>query len=169
MLNKNRIKIFSRKSSYGAVFAERFNRTIKDLLKRPVFEKGDGNWINILPTITKQHNKRTHTSTHLSPKDASLKKNEGFVYKNLLDKRKKIKPKFQVNDLVRTAHLMKTFSKGDTANWSFKLYKITERINDTIPSYRLDNLPESYNEALLKNTELTLKEKNSVMKKLNLS
>ena len=42
-LNKNNIKLYSRKSSYGAVFADHFNRTIRDLLKRPVFEKGDGN------------------------------------------------------------------------------------------------------------------------------
>ena len=53
-LNKTDIKLYSRNTSLGAVFAERFNRTIRDLLKRPVFEKGDGNWIDILPVITKQ-------------------------------------------------------------------------------------------------------------------
>ena len=73
-LTKNNIKLYSRNSSLGAVFAERFNRTIRDLLKRPVFEKGDGKWIDILPTITKQYNNRIHTSTKLSPKDASFKK-----------------------------------------------------------------------------------------------
>ena len=87
----------------------------------------------------------------------------------MLDKRKKIKPKFQLNNLVRTAYLKKTFSKGDTTNWSYKLYKITEINKDTIPSYRLDNLPERYNESLLKKTELTLKENNGVLKNLNLS
>ena len=81
----------------------------------------------------------------------------------------KITPKFQINDLVRTTDLKKTFSKGDTTNWSYKLYIITEIINDTIPSYRLDNLPERYNESLLKKTELTMKENNSVMKKLNIT
>ena len=98
-----------------------------------------------------------------------LKKNEGVVYKNLLDKRKKVKPNFQMNDFVRTADLKKTFSKSDTTNWSYKLYKITETINDTIPSYKIDNLSERYNESLLKKTNLTMKENNSVMKKLNLS
>ena len=82
-LNKNNIKLYSRNSSYGAVFAERFNRTIRDLLKKPVFEKSDGNWIDISSTITKQNNNRIHSSTKLSPKDASLKKNEGYVYTNL--------------------------------------------------------------------------------------
>ena len=113
-LNKNNIKLYSRNSSLGAVFAERFNRTIRNLLKKIVFEKGDGNWIDVLPTITKQYNNRIHSSTKLTPIQASLKKNEGFVYKNLLDKRKKIKPKYEIGDLVRTADLKKTFSKSDT-------------------------------------------------------
>ena len=168
-LNKNNIKLYSRNSSYGAVFAERFNRSIRDLLKKIVFENGDANWIDVLQTITKQYNNRIHSSTKLSPKDASLKRNEGFVYKNLLDKRNKIEPKYQINDLVRTADLKKTFSKGDTTNWSYKLYKITEIIKDTIPSYKIDNLKERYNESLLKKTNLSMKENNSVMKKLDLS
>ena len=167
-LNKNNIKLYSRNSSYGAVFAERFNRTIRHLLKRLVFEKGESNWIDVLPTITKQYNNRIHSSTKLSLRDASLKKNEGFVFKKLLDKRKKIKPKYQINDLVRVADLKKTFSKGDTTNWSYKLYKITEIIKDTIPSYHIDNLSERYNESLLKKTELTMEENDNVMKKLNI-
>ena len=114
--------------------------------------------------MTKQYNNRIHSSTKLSPVQASLKKTEGYVYNNLLDKRKKVKPKYQLNDLVRVADLRKTFSKSDTTNWSYKIYKITEIINDTIPSYRLDNLPERYNESLLKKTELTRKENNTVMK-----
>ena len=167
-MNKNNIKLYSRNTSYGAVFAERFNRTIRDLLKRPVFEKGDGNWIDVLPTITKQYNKKVHSSTKLTPIQASLKKNEGYVYKRLLDKRKKIKPKVQLNDLVRTADLRKTFSKGDTTNWSYTLYKVTEIVNDTIPSYEIDNLQERYNESILKKTDLSMKENKDVMKKLRL-
>ena len=168
-LNKNDIKLYSRNTSYSAVFAERVNRTIRDLLKEPVFEKGDAKWIDILPTITKQYKNKVHSSTKLPPIQAGLKKNEGFVYKNLIDKRNKIKPKYKIGDLVRTADLKKTFSKSDTTNWSYKLYKITEIVTDTIPSYKKNNnLPERYNESLLKKTKLTLKENNSVMKKLRL-
>ena len=165
-LNKNNIKLYSRNSSFGSVFAECFNPTIRDLLKKIVSEQSDAKWIDILQTIPRQYNNRVHTSTKLSPKDASFKENEGYAYKNLLDKTKKIKPKFQKNNLVRTAGLKKTFSKGDTTNWSYKLYKSTETINDTIPSYKIDNLPERYNEALLKKTELTMKENINVLKKL---
>ena len=104
----------------------------------------------------------------MTPIQASLKKNEDYVYKNLLDKRKKLTPKFQINDLVRTADLKRTFSKGDTTNWSYKLYKVTEIINDTIPSYKIDKLEERYNQSLLKKTELTMKENKDVMKKLSI-
>ena len=102
----------------------------------------------------------------MTPIQASLKDNEGYVHKNLLDIRKKVKPKFQLNDRVRVANIKMTFSKGDTANWSYKLYKITEKFNDTIPSYKIDNLRERYNESLLKKTELTMKEIKDVMKKI---
>ena len=120
-LIKNNMKIYSRNTSPGAVFAERFNGTNRNLLKKPVFEKGDGNWVDVLRTITKQYNNRVHTSTKLTLVRAGLEMNEEFVYKNLSDEREKINPKFQVIDLVRKTDLKKTLSKSDTTNWSYKL------------------------------------------------
>ena len=93
----------------------------------------------------------------MTPVQTSLKKNEAYFYKKLLDKRKKIKPKFQLNDLVRTADVKKTFSKSDTTNWSYELYKFTEIINDTIPIYKIDNLPERFNEVLPKKNRVNKK------------
>ena len=113
-----------------------------NLPKKFVFERGDANWIDALPTLTKQCNNRIHSSTKLNRIQVSLQKDEGFVCKKFSEKRKKVKPKFQVNDLVRTAVLRRTFSKGDTNNWSHKLYKITEIVNDTIPSYKSDQPPK---------------------------
>ena len=62
-LNKIKIKHYSRKTDLGAVFAERFDKIIRSFLKEPVFEKDDGNWIDILPTITKQYKNSIHSST----------------------------------------------------------------------------------------------------------
>ena len=70
--------------------------------------------------------------------------------------------------MVRTADIKKVFSQGDSRNYSYKLYTITEVIHDTIPSYRIDYLPERYNENLLLPTKLSLEEINEVMKKLKL-
>ena len=74
-LNKHNIKIYSRNTYLGPVFAERFHGAKKDLFKRPVFEKGDGNWIDVLSTITKQYNSRLHTTTKLTPTQANSTKN----------------------------------------------------------------------------------------------
>ena len=71
-----------------------------------------------------------------------------------------------MNELVRVVDLKKTFSKRDVTKWSNKISKITEVVKDTKPSYSIGNLPERYNEALLKKTKLTRKENESVKKAL---
>ena len=85
--NKNSIERYSRYTSLGAVFAQRFNRTFRDILKRPVFEKGESNWIDILPII-KQYNIRMHSSTELTPQQTSEEKNEGCSSKFIREKMK---------------------------------------------------------------------------------
>ena len=167
-LNKNKIKRYSRNTDKGAVFAERFNRTIRNLLKKPVFEKGNADWLSELPSVIKQYNNTIHSSIKMAPIQASKKSNEKLVYSNLQDRRVKQQPKYKLGDLVRTADIIKVFSKGDSTNWSYKLYTILEVIHDTIASYRIDYLPERYNENLLLPTKLTHEENSLVMKKLNL-
>ena len=168
-LKLKNIDLYSTFTDKGAVIAERVNKTIRNLLKKPVFERGDSKWIDLLPIITKKYNNTFHYSIKMTPNQASLVKNEDEVYNNLSDKRKKKLPKYKINDLVRTADIKRTFSKADSTNWSYNLYKIKEVINDTIPSYRLENYIERYNEALLQKSKLSLSENNKVMKKLNLS
>ena len=85
--------------------------------------------------------------------------------------RRKQKPNFNFYDIVCTVDLilMKTFSKGDTTIWSHKLYEITKFVKDTIPSYRVHDLPELYNQVLLKKTVVSMKENRNTMKALNLN
>ena len=167
-LDNHNIKRYSRNTALGAVFAERFNRTIRNLLKKPVFLKGNADWLSQLPSIIKKYNNTVHHSTKMKPIDASKKSNEKIVYSNLQDKRKILNPKYKLGQLVRVSDIRRVFSKGDSTNYSYKLYTITEVIHDTIPSYRLNYLPERYNENLLLPTKLSLEENNQVMKDLNL-
>ena len=104
----------------------------------------------------------------MTPNQASKKVNEKLVCSNLQDQRVKQTPKYKLGQLVRTADIKRVFSKGDSTNWSYNLYTITEVFHDTIPSYRIDYLPERYNENLLLPSKLTLDESNQIMKKLNL-
>ena len=101
----------------------------------------------------------------MKPIDASKKSKEKLVYSNLQDRRVKQQAKFNLGQLVRTADIKKVFSEGDSINYSYKLYTITETIHHTIPSYRINYLPERWNENLLLPTKLTLEENNENMKK----
>ena len=51
------------------------NPFIKDLPKKPVFEKRNAYWIGEKDAITKQYNKRKRFSTKLAPVQASIKRN----------------------------------------------------------------------------------------------
>ena len=167
-LKLKNIHHYSRFTDKGPSIAERVIRTVRNFSKKPVFEKGKADWLSELSTVIKQYNITIHHSTKMKSIDASKKSNEKLVYSNLQDKRRKLDPKYKLGQLVRLADIKKVFSKGDSSNYSFKLYTITEIIHDTIPSYRIDYLPERYNENLLLPTKLTLEENNLVMKELNL-
>ena len=78
----------------------------------------------------------------MSPNQASKKSNEKEVLSNLRDDRARQQPKYKIGQLVRTADIKKVFSEGDKTNYSYKLCTITEVIHDTIPSYRINYLPE---------------------------
>ena len=167
MKSKN-IQHYSRYTDKDPSIAERVIRTIRNLLKKPVFEKGKADWLSELPSVIKQYNNTIHHSTKMTPNQASKKVNEKLVSSNLQDRRVKQTSKYKLGQLVRTADIKKVFSKGDSTNYSYKLYTITKFIHDTIPSYRIDYLPERYNEDLLLPTKLSLEENNQVMKELNL-
>ena len=74
----------------------------------------------------------------MTPIQAIKKSNEKLVYSNLQDRRVRQQQKFKYRQLIRTADIKKVFSKGDSTNFSYRLYTITEIIHDTIPSYRID-------------------------------
>ena len=167
-LKSKNMQHYSRFTDKGPSIAERVIRTVRNLLKKPVFEKGKADWVSELPSVIKQYNNTIHHSTKMKPIDASRKSNQKLVYNNLKDDREKQKPKYKLGQLVRTADIKRVFSKGDSTNYSYKLYTITEVIHDTIPSYRLDYLPERYNENLLLPSKLFLEQNNQVMKELNL-
>ena len=162
------IQHYSQLTNKGPDIAERVIRTTLNLLKEPMFMAENANWISELPTVIDQYDNTIHSSTETTHIQASKKSNEKEVYSNLHDRRVKKQPKFKLGQLVRTADTKKVFSKGDSTNYSYLIYTVTEIIHDIIPSYRINYLPERYNENPLLSTKLTLDENNKVMKKLNL-
>ena len=167
-LKSKNIQHYSRYTDKGPSIAERLIRTLRILLKKPVFEKGNADSLSELPSVIKKYNNSIRSSIKMTPNQASKKTNEKLLYSNLQDKRRKLNPKYKLGQLIRTADIKRVFSKGDSTNWSYKLYTITEVIHDTIPSYRINYLPERYNENLLLPSKLSLEQNNKIMKELNL-
>ena len=124
LLKAKNIRLYSRFTDKGASIAERVIRTLRNLLKKPVFLAGNADWLSELPSVIKQYNNTIHHSTKMSPVQASKMKNERKVYSSLQDRRVRQKPKFKLGQLVRTADIERVFSKGDSTNWSYKLYTI---------------------------------------------
>ena len=117
-LKLKNIKHYSRFTDKGPSIAERVIRTIRNLLKKPVFEKGKADWLSELPSVIKQYKNTIHHSTKMTPIQASKKSNEKIVYSNLQDRRDKHQPKYKLGQLVRTADIKRVFSKGDSTNYS---------------------------------------------------
>ena len=103
-----------------------------------MFLAGNADWLSELPSVIKQYINTTHPSTKMTPVQTSEKINDKEVYSNFKDNRENQKPKFTLGQLVGTVDIKRVFSKGDSTNWSYILYTITELIHDTIPSYRIE-------------------------------
>ena len=66
-----KIHHYSRFSAEGPSIAELVIRTIRNLLKQPVFLAGNADWLTELPSITKRYNNTIHSSKKMTPLQAS--------------------------------------------------------------------------------------------------
>ena len=133
-LKQNEIQIYSTHSDLKAVFVERFNRTLLDLIKEPMYIEGKACWLNHINSALDKYNNRVHTTTRMTPFEASNKPIDPPTFVN-----KPKQPKFQVGDYVRVPDKRNIYSKGYTTNWNRELFKI-QKINPTNPiTYTLED------------------------------
>ena len=73
-LKEQNIQIYSTNSDVKAVFVERFNRTLLDLIKEPMYIEGKANWLNHIKSALDKYNNRVHGTTKMTPLEASNSK-----------------------------------------------------------------------------------------------
>ena len=96
----NNVKIYYTFSNLKAVFIERFNRSLRELMMKEFVKNNNTIWYNILSNLIKTYNNRYHRSIKTKPINVN-KSNEKYIKMTYTyDKASKI-PKFKVNDLVR--------------------------------------------------------------------
>ena len=99
---------------------ERVIRTKHDLLKKPVFLAGIADWLSELQSVCKNYNNKIYNSRKFTPVQASKRVIEKTAYSKLQDKRKELRAKDNLEQLVCTADIKSVCSRGDSTNWSFK-------------------------------------------------
>ena len=113
---------------------ERWNRTMKEKMFKYFSANSTRKYIDILDKLVDQHNNTFHSSIGMTPKEASEKKNETKVWRNLYGDYKPVKhetPKFKVGDKVRITK--KIFEKGYTPRWTEEVFTVSEvRYTDPI-------------------------------------
>ena len=106
---------------------ERFNRTIKEKLFEYFSANNTRKFVDVLDLLVDQYNNAIHSSIKMTPKEASRKKNENKVWRNLYPEfgGKTLAPKFSIGDHVRITKKKKTFDKGYTQRWTEEVLKIS--------------------------------------------
>ena len=141
-LKEQNIQIYSTHSDLKAVFVERFNRTLLDLIKEPMYIEVKGNWLNHLDAALQKYNNRVHGTTKMTPIEATKLHSKKPIDPPTFGNKPK-QPcsfaKFQVGDFVRVPDKRNIYSKGYTTNWNRELFKI-HSINKTNPvTYTLND------------------------------
>ena len=140
---KDLVELYSTENEEKSSIAERWIRTIKENMWKYFTDNNTYNYIDVLPDLVEDYNNTVHSSTKLTPKEASKKKNELTVWRNLYPDRFKkynIIPKFSVGDRVRITKKKKVFEKGYTTRWTEEIFTITEIQNTNPVTYKLADL-----------------------------
>ena len=140
---KKLIEIYSTENEEKSSIVERWIRTMKEKMWKYFTDNNTYNYMNVLPDLVKDYNNTVHSSIKMTPIDASKKKNELTVWRNLYPDRYKIydlTPKFSVGDEVRIIKKKKVFEKGYTTRWTEEIFTIKEIQNTNPITYKLEDL-----------------------------
>ena len=140
---KELIELYSTENEEKSSVVERWIRTMKERMWKYFTDNNTNHYVDILPDLVKDYNNTRHSSIKMTPVDASKKKNELTVWRNLYPDHLEIcdiKPKFSVGDKVRISKKKKTFEKGYTTRWTEEIFTIVEVKHTSPVTYKIADL-----------------------------
>ena len=129
------IELYSTENEEKSSVVERWIRIMKEKMWKYFTDYNTNVYIDILPDLVKDYNNTKHSSIKMTQVEASEKKNERTVWRNLYPNRLDIldiNPKFSVGDKVRISKKNALFEKGYTTRWTEEIFTIT-KIKRTSP------------------------------------
>ena len=152
----NNVKIYYTYSNLKAVFIERFNRSLTELMMKSFVKNNNTIWYNILPNLIKTYNNRYHHAIKMKPINVN-KSNEKYIKNNFYtyDKTNKI-PKLKINDLVRISLKRREIFDKPTGNikWSEELFKIHSIHKSNVITYKIKDLNDEIIKGIFYEKEL---------------
>ena len=140
---RNLVELYATENEEKSSIAERWIRTMKEKMFKYFTDYNTNKYIDVLPDLVEDYNNTVHSSTKLTPVEASKEENKLKVWRNLYPDRFKtsrLNPKFSVGDKVRITKKKKVFEKGYTTRWTEEIFTIKE-IRETNPiTYILEDL-----------------------------
>lgn len=123
IFDKRKINHYTVHSQYKAAHVERFNRTLRDRLKKYFVAQGNKKWVTVLPQIINSYNNSIHRSINMKPTDVTSE-NALKLWKQTNVTLPK-KPKYSVDDFVRISKISASpFIKNFNNNWSDEVFQI---------------------------------------------
>jgi hypothetical protein len=173
-LKENDVVRYSTYGEHKSAVVERFNRTLKTEMWKRFTAKNTRNWIDMVDDLLKKYNNKIHSSTGMSPVEASEEKNMSKVVRNKEIRYKssfKRVNKFMVGVTVRISRIKQLFERGFHPNWTEEVFTVVE-VKNTIPiTYKLkDSSGELldgsfYNEELQKTNQQVYRIEKVISKK----
>jgi len=134
---KHGINHFSSGSDQKAAGAERFNRTLKDLLSKYMRDKGSLRWLDVLQPFVNSYNATVHSRTGITPNAAVKLEGEEVsrlfvrlygVNANKGPPQGRANPQLQVGQMVRISRVKGIFDKGYSGQWTAEHFIISEAL-----------------------------------------
>ena len=143
-LSRSKVHHFSTDQELKAQIVERFNRTLRETLKKSMAERKSLRYIDVLPDFLYGYNHRPHSSIYPYSPAGVDKSNEQEVYeiqyREYLNSRK-ASHRYQIGDRVRIAAYKGPFRKSyKEKNFTEEIFEIVDTLHTNPPTYRLKDL-----------------------------
>jgi hypothetical protein len=137
---------------------ERFNGTLRLMLKKWVLQSGSNMWHKILPDIIFNYNNKKHSTIKNKPADVWTGDAPNLQEVSI------VTPKIYIGDRVRTMLPKKAFLKSDDIKYSVDVYTIVSKKGNRFKIGGLDKLPRKlyYDEIELQRVDDVIDGKNKI-------
>jgi len=134
-----------------ASIVERVQRTLRNRLGKIWEQRGDHQWIDVLPDITESYNNSVHRSIGMRPNDVGPEHHQ-LIYDRLYpeptpaqalkDAReaRRLTEHLQVGDYVRILEYRKVFRKESDLAWTHEVFRIRHVIRSNPITFQIEDL-----------------------------